>query len=146
MLKTISPKVFAAAVGAVLLGGLVAALGSVTLPMLSFLGSFAPVALTFLTVVGTGLGALVSGYWITDPIRQAGESALAVHDSIAAAAPLQGTEVTAAAKSAEFDHIVAPPAAAVTAPEATTEPASVVVPLDRPAEPVAAAPVVSVSA
>jgi CHASE2 domain-containing sensor protein len=109
MLKNVSPKVTAGAVTALILGALVAGLGAVTPGLLAFLGPWAPVAFAAITALGVGL----QGYAVTDPIRDAGTHALAVHTSIAAAAPEQ-TATTA--KAAEFDQIITPSLDTTTAP------------------------------
>lgn len=82
-MKNVSPKVWTSAVVTIVLGALVAALGEVTPGLLGFLGPWAPVAFAGVTALGVG----ISGYVVTDPVRQAGEASLAVHASVAAAAP-----------------------------------------------------------
>lgn len=86
MKNPISPKVWTSVIVTLVLGSLVAALGAVTPGMLSALGAWAPVLFAAITALGVGL----SSYVVTDQVRDTGVSALAIHRSIAAAAPDQG--------------------------------------------------------
>lgn len=105
--KAVSQKVWVQAVVTVVLGSLIAALAAVTPGMLGFLGPWTPVAVAGLTALGAGL----SGYMVTDPIREAGSASLAIHKSIAAAAP---KDLPAATLPAPVLNLVIPEPVAVT--------------------------------
>lgn len=82
--KSISQKVWVQVVVTLVLGSLIAALGAVTPGMLAALGPWAPVVFAALTALGAGL----SGYMVTDPVRDAGAAALL--KNTAPAAPIEG--------------------------------------------------------
>lgn len=126
-MKNVSPKVWTSAVVTIVLGALVAALGEVTPGLLGFLGPWAPVAFAGITALGVG----ISGYVVTDPVRQAGEASLAVHASVAAAAPKNLPEP--APLPVPSLNIVVP------APADVPEPVAPVVPAPSVAPPVPAA-------
>lgn len=120
MLKNVSPKVTAQTLVTIFVGVLVSALLAIKPEMLTTLGIWAPVAGTAITALAAGL----SGYFITDPVRQAGEHTLAVHASIAAVTPTYTANAAAAAKGAEFDQIVSPTPAAAPADGSAAEAAT----------------------
>ncbi|WP_269938999.1 hypothetical protein [Arthrobacter sp. HY1533] len=110
--KAISQKVWVQVVVTLVLGSLIAALGAVTPGMLAALGPWAPVVFAALTALGAGL----SGYMVTDPVRDLGAAALRKSvDTAATPAPpiVIGQPVTGAAEPEPAPDPVAEAPAAI---------------------------------
>ena len=117
MTNPISPKVFAGAIVTLVLGTLVAALGAVTPGMLAALGPWAPVAFAAITALGAG----VSSYVVSDNVRAAGVESLAIHRSIAAAAPVTLTKTPKEPEPVEEGPVAPAPVLANPVPELIPE-------------------------